>query len=147
MAINWLSLPGLHKHLKQNGYDVVRRDGVFVGYDSSGVSSPANDSAINSLINIYEPLAEAKIEKAEEIKREGLSRIQALYPAIQNIDDLELIKDFYLSIARSARQPVLGFPTMISIYTAAKGAISAINAETDWTVVRDYNVLTGPGWP
>jgi len=145
--INYQTLPGLAEHLEQNGYRVIKRDGVFVGYDSNGNSSELIDSAINSLIDGYDPIEFAKAEKRDAIKVEGLSRISAVFPAINDLDELKLEQERWLSIAPAARQPTSDYQKAINIYVAARNAITSINSETDWTVVNAYDVVTGPSWP
>jgi hypothetical protein len=145
--INYQTLPGLAEHLEQNGYRVIKRDGVFVGYDSNGNSSELIDSAINSLIDGYDPIDFVKAEKGDEIKSEGLARISAVFPAINDLDELKLEQERWLSIAPAARQPTTDYQQAIDIYVAARNAITSINSETDWTVVNAYDVVTGPSWP
>ena len=145
--INYQTLPGLAENLKQNGYQVIKRDGVFVGYDSDGNSSEIIDSAINALIAGYAPLETARSLKVAEIKSEGLSRISAVFPALSDLDELKLEQERWLSIAPAARQATTDYQQAIDIYVAARNAITSINSETDWTVVNAYDVLTGPSWP
>lgn len=145
--INYQTLPGLAEHLEQNGYRVIKRDGVFVGYDSNGNLSELIDSAINSLIANYDPLHFAKAEKRDAIKVEGLSRISAVFPAINDLDELKLEQERWLSIAPAARQPTTDYQQAIDIYVAARNAITSINSETDLSVVIAYDVVTGPSWP
>lgn len=81
-----------------------------------------------------------------EIKQEGLARINAVFPAIDDIDQLHFHVEFWLSIAPAARQPTANFQLVSNIYTAAKDAIQFINTATDQQVM-DYNAATDPAWP
>lgn len=145
--INYQTLPGLAENLEQSGYRVIKRDGVFVGYDSDGNSSELIDSAINVLIAGYDPIDFVKAEKSDAIKAEGLSRISAVFPALNDLDELKLEQERWLSIAPAARQPTTDYQQAIDIYVAARNAITSINSETDWAVVNAYDVVTGPAWP
>ncbi|MCK5609642.1 hypothetical protein KAR91_47655 [Candidatus Pacearchaeota archaeon] len=63
-------------------------------------------------------------KRKQDIRNEGLRRIQAMFPFFKDIEDLDFIKEFWLSIAPAARQPTVNFQMMIDIYTTAKTAIT-----------------------
>jgi hypothetical protein len=145
--INYQTLPGLAEHLEQNGYRVIKRDGVFVGYDSDGNSSDLIDSAINALISAYDPIDFVKVEKGDEIKQEALARVNSIFPSISSLDELKLEQERWLSLAPVGIQPTPDYQKAIDIYVAAINAVAQNAAETDWLIVSAYDVNTGPSWP
>jgi hypothetical protein len=148
MPITWSNKPGLQSHLNENGYYTIRRDGVFNAVRTSdNATGPDIDTAVQALIDGYDPIDFAKTEKRDEIKAEGLSRITDVFPAINDLDELKLEQERWLSIAPAARQPTTDYQKAINIYVAARNAITSINTESDWTVVNAYDVVTGPSWP
>ena len=94
-----------------------------------------------------EELANAKQSKIEELKREGLNRIQAVLPGITNWDALELERERWLSIAPASRNPTAAYQSVIDIYQAGRTAAIAINALADAAAVNAYDVTTSPAWP
>lgn len=84
-------------------------------------------------------------DKIQELKNEGLSRIQAVMPAISNFDTLELVREMWLSTAPAARQATGDFQTIIDVYQAARDGIVVLKAATPAQVTA-YDVLTGPNW-
>jgi len=148
MPIAWADKPGLQAHLNDAGYYTIRRDGVFNAVRTSdNATGPDIDTAVQALIDSYDPVDFVKSEKREEIKAEGLSRITSIFPALSDLDELKLEQDRWLSIAPAARQPTTDYQKAIDIYVAARNAIRSIDSETDWTVVNAYDVVTGPSWP
>ena len=99
----------------------------------------ANDASSN--------LTAAKKAKITDLRNEGFARIQALFPAIASIDELNLVQEMWLSIAVSARQPTTKFQKAITIFQVERQAESTINAMTDVATVSAYNVVTAPLWP
>ena len=139
---------GLHKHLLSLGYEIKHRDNVtgFSRIDGQPVS-PADEDIINAAIAAYDNLPDAKELKIVELKEEGLSRIQAVFPAIQSFDDIAFQREFFLSIAPAARNPTVNFQQIIDIYQAGLNARDAINALTTVAEVEAYNVGVDPVWP
>lgn len=125
---------GLHEAILAAGHWLEQRNGVWVS---------SNDSAVQAIINSYNPLPNYKTAKINAIKADGLSRIQALFPAIRDFEDLALIRELWLSILVAARSATPTWQRMIDIYTAGKNAISAVNAATTQAQV---DAVT-PAWP
>jgi hypothetical protein len=82
-----------------------------------------------------------------EIRNEGMQRLKQIFPTINNIDELKLVAEQWLSIDPTARQPTADFKKAIDIYTAAKVAIAYVKAFTIQAEVDGYDVQTGPSWP
>jgi len=149
MSITWSDLPGLSDYLVDNGYMVADADGVYKAFallenDRQGEDI---DVAAQALIDAYNPLTYVRSIKNQEIKDEGLSRVQVVFPAITGFDDLQIERERYLSIAPAARSATTDYQKMIDIYVAGANAITQNNLEADWSVVDTYNPVTGPSWP
>ena len=133
---------GLHDAVAAAGLrGIVHRDNVAEAID------PAEETAIQAIIDSYDPLPYAKREKIKELKAEGLSRIQVIFPSIGNFDDLDLVREQWLSIAPAARQATTDFQTMIDTAQAGKAARVEINALTTIAEVEAYDVVNTPSWP
>lgn len=104
-------------------------------YDGNSFSKPAQS------------LADRKSALLRRLNGEGLTRVQAVYPAIADMDALDLEVDRWLSIAPAARQPVADFQSMIDIVVAWRAARGAIRASNDPAFIDSYNVVTDPSWP
>ena len=88
----------------------------------------------------------ALLDKIQALKDEGLSRIQAEMPAINNFDTLELVREMWLSTAPAARAATVTFQSIIDIYQAARDGVIVLNGATPAEVTA-YDVLTDPSWP
>ncbi len=137
----------LHDAILLAGYTLLNIDGVFVAEDSLGNQSLAIDSTVQAIIDAYDELPDSKAIKKLELKNEGLSRIQLLFPPISGFDELALVREQWLSMASAARSPTVNFQKMIDIYSAGLSGISAINALTTVTNVQNYDVVNTPAWP
>jgi len=82
-----------------------------------------------------------------QIKAEGLSRVNALFPAITDLDQIDFFGEFWLSIAPAARQPTVDFQKIIDIRAAAKAAIVNVKTFTTQAQIDAYDPTTDPGWP
>jgi len=120
------------------GHEVRTHDFVVVSTD---------DVAVQLIIDAYDALPEAKADKIEELKLEGLRRIQLVFPSISDFDELDFATEQYLSIAPAARQPTTDFQSVINIRQSAKNAISFINNLSTLTAIVDYDVVDTPAWP
>lgn len=94
-----------------------------------------------------ELLASAKSAKLQELKAEGLSRIQAAIPGIAGWDHLGLVREQWLSIAPAARSATTDFQLVIDVYQAGKAAVGDIGVLTTVTAIDSYNVVADPSWP
>lgn len=92
------------------------------------------------------PTGQMRANKRQAVKDEGLTRVQAELPGITDFDVLELIREFWLSIAPAARNPTATFQKVIDIYQAARDAITVINGLTG-AALKAYDPVTGPAWP
>ncbi len=114
---------------------------------STGDTSAAIQTTVQALVDAYNPLADEKTVKKLELKNEGLSRIQLLFPSISDFDELALVREQWLSMTSASRSPTVEFQKMIDIYSAGLSGISAINALTTVTDVQNYDVVNTPAWP
>ena len=112
----------------------------FVQYSS-------DDVAVQAIIDAYDAIPQAQDDKIEELKAEGLRRIQLIFPSISDFDELDFATEQYLSVAPAARQPTTGFQSAIDIRQAAKNAIVFIKSLTILTEIENYDVVNIPAWP
>jgi hypothetical protein len=90
-----------------------------------------------------ETLAEAKARRSRQIKLDGLDRIRAVFPAIADFAELQLVRETLLSVAAQARQPTAAMQQAIDIYTAGKAGLDAVAAATTVAAVDAVVV----NWP
>ena len=88
----------------------------------------------------------ALADKIQELKNEGLSRIQAVMPAINNFDTLELVREMWLSTAPAARNATPTFQSIIDIYQAARNGVITLKSAAPEEVAA-YDVLVDTAWP
>lgn len=142
MVKHMIDLKGKNKYvmpvIEAAGYKVSGLDGVLLS---------DNDVAVQAIIEAYDSLPEMKTDKITELKAEGLLRTQSVFPAVSDFDELDLIKEQYLSIAAAARQPTADFQKMIDLVQAGKAAAAAINTLTTEAEVNAYDVVNAPAWP
>lgn len=128
---------GLHGAIEDSGHYIQRISSVWHCDDAL---------AVQEIIDNYDELAARKAQKADEIKAEGLKRINAVFPALDSLDDIQLVAEQWLSIAPAARQPTVDFQTGIDIYSAAKAAIIAMSG-MDLAGIQAFDPVSDVGWP
>lgn len=139
MAINYIEKgAGLHRAVVAAGHLLECRDGVWVS---------SNDAAVQAIINSYNPLSDFKVDKIAAIKAEGLRRAQLVFPALEQFDELRLLRELLLSIRATSLQVTADIARARDIYVVGSNAISTVNAFTTLAQVTAYNPVTGPGWP
>lgn len=144
--IDYLEKAGLQEALEAVGITLKEK------FDVSGVGtwivSPAARAAEAQIfIDAYDELPSLKSLKIQEVKQEGLNRINQIFPAISSFDELQLVREQYLSINAAARSPTADFQSAIDVYTAGRDAISVINNLLTSGDVTSYDVTVDPGWP
>jgi hypothetical protein len=128
------TVPALDADGNQIGVEVVREE-----------LSSTEETSVQAEWDANVPPIYARL--IEQIKNEGLRRIQAIYPAVGSMDDLDLLIDLFTSIDASARQsPKPGIASVIAIIVAAKSAIANVKTFTTQAEVDGYDVTTDPGW-
>lgn len=126
---------GLHAAIHAAGHWLEQRNGLW---------RSDNDVAVQAIINAYNPLADQKAERIALIKADGLERMNAVFPALESLDEIAFYAEFWQSIAPAARSsPTVPFKRIIDIYSAAKTAIIAVNACTTKAQIDAVSV----GWP
>lgn len=90
----------------------------------------------------------AKTDKIIQLKAEGLARINAIFPGIEDYNAIAPIGELWKSIDPAARQqPTADLQKAIDIYTAGKQAKADIEALTTQAEIEAYDVTTDPAWP
>jgi len=125
---------GLHEAVRAAGHWLREENGVW---------RSSNDAAVQTIIVAYDPLPLARNVRNTDIKADGLARMNAVFPAIKSLDEVAFQAEFWLSIAPAARVPTANFKRIIDIYTAAKNAVSAVNAATTQAQID----AVAPAWP
>ena len=91
-------------------------------------------------------LPSAIASKVGEIKAEALARMKQEI-SIDDFDQIEVLKEFWLSIAPAARQPTTKWQWVIDVWQSGKDAVGVINALADAASVQAYDAITDPNWP
>lgn len=94
-----------------------------------------------------ENINEVRRLKIQGVRQESLRRMQALYPAIKDLDEVRLYRDMLLSIAPAALNPRPNIQTLQAIHQAGRDAIQGLQAETSAAAILAYDPVTGPAWP
>jgi hypothetical protein len=102
-----------------------------------------NAAAAQTFIDAYDPVPYAKNAKKVAIKADGLVHVQIIYPAINNMDVLDLEFSRWSSFTNAAKNPTADYQKMLDTRTAWKAAIAQVNAAT---TVAQVNAVT-PVWP
>lgn len=135
MAINYIEKgSALHAAIGAAGHRLWQENGVW---------KSTNDTAVQAIIDAFDPLPNYKADRIAAIKADGLARIQAVFPAINSFDELVLIRELFLSVLPAARSPTANWQRMIDIYTAGRNAVIAVNSATTKAQV---DAVT-PAWP
>lgn len=135
MSIDYIEKgAGLHDAVLAAGHTLYQKNGVW---------ESTNDTAVQAIINSYNPLADQKAARILAIKTEGLARMNALFPAIETLDEVTLLAEFWLSIVAGSRNPTVSFKKIIDIYQAAKTAVTGVNACTTKAQIDAVTV----SWP
>ncbi len=135
MAINYIEKgPGLHSSVGAAGHQLSQVDGVWVS---------SNDVAVQAIIDAYNPLPDLKAKKVDFLVAQGMVLVQQVMPGIQTFDQLDLVKEQYLSLLTAARAPTARFQKLIDIYTVGETAINQVKAATTQAQVDAVN----PVWP
>lgn len=123
-----LQYNGIHEAISAAGYSLGQVNGVWT---AGGPGTPAeNEAAVQAIINAYDVRVDMKNAKTLEIKTEGLARINAVFPAIDNLDELEYQSELWASIKTTAKQTTAKMQSVIDIYAAARTAIIAVKNAT-----------------
>lgn len=127
MALNYREKGiGLWHAIRDAGHVMRSLDGVYTSDD---------DVAVQAIIDSYDPLPDQKAEARDAIKATALAKIQTIFPAIPDIDTVNLVAEMMLSVAPAARQLTADMTTISQIYTAAKTGIAGVNAAANKAAV------------
>lgn len=136
--INFIDKAGLYEAIEAAGHTLHQEDNVWI---------PSDEAAVQLIIDNHDELPLLKSTKIAELKKEGLARVNLTFPAVTNFDELDLIKEQFLSVAPAARSPTVDFQKMIDIVQVGKDAVTSINALTVANDIKNYDVMNTPNWP
>ena len=140
-----IDLKGKNKYvipaIEAAGHIVETRN--FVQYSS-------DDAAVQAIIDAYDALPEAKIDKIAELKLEGLKRANLVYdpdddvfPSVASIKLLIDIDDTYTRIGAPAAR-LVSVNQVINEFEKVRDDINALTVLTD---IETYDVVNTPAWP
>lgn len=129
---------GLHRAVRTAGHWLECRNGIWVSSD---------DVAVQAIIDGYNPLPDYKAAKIAAIRLEGLRRIQLVLPAIENFDELKLLREILLSIKATSLQLTADITRVRDIHNAGQNSVSTVNGYTAVAQVEAFNPVTSPSWP
>ena len=98
--------------------------------DANGVYSSDNDAAVQAIINAYNPLADQKVTAILALEATALQKMQTLFPALNNIDTVNLVAELWNSILPAGHSPTANWQKIINVYVAGTNGIAAVNAAT-----------------
>jgi hypothetical protein len=149
MSINYTNQnPYIGPYLEEQGYAISEDSGVFTGTDILGNTSPAIETAVQNIIDTYDPVPSAKIEKLEELGEEAGKRLSTLYGFMDHPDYAQYLLDVYGLLKANARNNISGNLQLVIDTVAEYSTVSSIiNGMTDWQTVRSYDVVNTPAWP
>ena len=142
----------LHNAVNEAGYYLIANTNDQA-FDSDGNQSPEIDTAVQLIIDSYDPLPEAKAEAISRVKITASLKAAEIYPFIDGETDqavglYQFASDLYLSTIPAARENLSGgLLAFKNVHDAAVSAISDINAMTDWQLVNAYDAVGTPLWP
>lgn len=87
-----------------------------------------------------------RAQRKQELKDEGLRRIQGQLPGIDSIDTLMIIREFWLSLVPAAKSPTSTFQNVIDIYQVARTELTFLTTATE-AELQAYDAVTSPAWP
>ena len=87
-----------------------------------------------------------KDDKLIELKAEAVARMRDQV-LVENFDEVQLTREFWLSIAPAARNPTSAFQWVIDVYAAGVDAAVIVRAFTTEAEINNYDVTTDPSWP
>lgn len=128
-------------------WDALEAAGHVVEEENGFYMTPGDVATVEAFIADYDDLPDWKAVKTAEIKAEGLAKINKVFPAINNLDEVQLSAEQWQSIAPASRQPTADFQKAIDIYTAARDAITNVNLLVDVVSVKVYDPVDDPAWP
>jgi hypothetical protein len=92
---------------------------------------------------IPESLDDAKKRKTLSIKRDGAARMATRFPALDNFDTIQLVREVILCVAPAARQLTDDFTWVSNTYQAGKDALALVDAASTIDAVD----AVSPAWP
>jgi len=138
---------GMIEAIELAEYTIREHDGVFIASDVNGVKSNNIDLTVQAIVDSFNPIPYAKKGKRKELNDEGLRRIQLIFPAISDFDELDLVREQFLSTKATARNPTVKFQQLIDTVQARNQARTSINALTTVADINNYDVVNTPTWP
>lgn len=129
-----LQYNGIHEAIAEAGYSLGQINGVWVA---------DNEAAVQAIINAYDVRVDMRKAMILGIKTEGLARINAIFPAIDTLDELEFYSEFWSSIKITSKSATVKFQKVIDIYAAARTAIISVNQATTKAAILAVTV----NWP
>ena len=111
---------------------------VFDYIDGSIVLNTTRQAAMEFPEIVEDKLTELRVEAVRRMREQV---------TVRDFDEVELTREFWLSITPAARQPTVGFQWVIDVYQAGKDAVIIINGMTDIATIEAYDVITTPNWP
>ena len=126
----------LHTLVQDSGHFVKQVDGVWVSDD---------DVAVQAIIDAYNQLPDYKKDARQIVKDTALGKIQTLFPALSDIDTVNLVAELWLSVKAQAKDATPDLQVVIDIYTTAKSGIQSVNAAID--VAGVDAAVAGIIWP
>lgn len=124
----------LHLAIRTAGFSIKE---TVNGFESS------DDTAVQAIIDAYDPLSEAKTEAIARIKQYAATLIHTIYPHIDaEATDVIGFYNYTVDMWQGGALPSR-LQSMKAIYDNAVVKIAEINAMADWQLVDTYDASVG----
>lgn len=128
----------LHKAIRNAGHFLRKHNGAWLS---------DNDVAVQAIIDTFDPLPDAKINKIEELKIEGLRQANLVYGdnVFASVSAIELLIDIDATYDRSVTPAsrLIAVNGVINTFKTERAGINTMNSMVD---IQNYDVTTDPAW-
>lgn len=111
--------------------------------DGKQVYNPANESAMQAIIDAFDEVQGARDARIDRIRNECMVRVRAIFPALDSADAVDLEMERWRSLGPGAQRPTPRYAQMLAIAQAARAAIVDVNAADDIAAIDAITVA----WP
>lgn len=124
-------------------HEALARAGLHLGQFNNVWMTNSDPIAVQAFITAYDALPDVKAERIALFKADGLARVQAIYPAIADCDQLDLFSDLWGAIKGTSKNTMPALEKAIATRAAIVSAIAAVNAALTIPQVK----LVTVNWP
>ena len=129
---------GLHAAIRDAGFFLKKRDGVWISSD---------DVAVQAIIDNYDPIIAARQNAIKRVKIHASRLVSDIYPFIDPESDQAIgLYHFAEDLWQGGTLPPR-LKAFKNIFDAASAAIADIKLINDWQSADAYDAVNTPLWP